>query len=98
MIFIVFSANDEGFGVELTTENLDKAIEKFKEDEENYTIEVWNENEDKIAELNCESDSNDSIERADSLTISKYYYLDINEEDIRFENLDEVIKYLRNLK
>lgn len=98
MIFIVFSANDEGFGVELTTESLDKAVEKFRENEENYTMEVWNENEDKIAELNCENDSADSIEKVDSSAISKCYYVDINEEEIRFENLDEAIKYLRNLK
>ncbi|QAA33277.1 hypothetical protein [Clostridium manihotivorum] len=92
MTIIVFSTNDEGVSVELTTEKINKALDKFNEDAENYFVEIWEEDEVKLGEIvfDYESEEDDS---------EKFYYFVEEENETKFSTFEELSEYiLKRLK
>lgn len=92
MTIIVFSTNDEGVSVELTTEKINKALDKFNEDAENYFVEIWEEDEVKLGEIvfDYESEDDDS---------EKFYYFVEEENETKFSTFEELSEYiLKRLK
>lgn len=87
MTIIVFSGNEEGVSVELTTEKLDKAIEKYKENIEEYFLEIWVEDDVKLGEVvfDYESEEDDAQKC--------FYFLDEENEE-QFSSLEDVKKYI----
>ncbi|WP_160675766.1 hypothetical protein [Clostridium sp. C8-1-8] len=92
MTIIVFSTNDEGVSVELTTEKINKALDKFNEDAENYFVEIWEEDEVKLGEVVFDYESEDE----DS---EKFYYFVEEENETKFSKFEELSEYiLKRLK
>ncbi|MBK1810596.1 hypothetical protein JHL18_08095 [Clostridium sp. YIM B02505] len=87
MTIIVFSGNEEGVSVELTTEKLDKALEKYKENIEEYFLEIWIEDDVKLGEVVFDYQSEEEDAK------KCFYFLDEENEE-QFSSLEDVKKYI----